>query len=981
MSAWFKPDFETLKSLLIEPGDLVEGELRFRVAGSDTLPRDAVVVVDPVLEPGARMRRVAAQFKMSDLGEDKVLRVRVPGAFVVAAQHGFTVSVRGAGAGVLDVGSENARGINAPQFAAFLKARPNERIFPAGVVPREGVYTVARDGNFYYGGERLRLWGIAMTARPNPEIAGRLRRIGFNSARLWGPDAGAFYEGNAATGLPREGTAGDGSRADQFHRLFAAMREEGIFFSFTSLMDSAPIHTEDDSWLRGEGAGDADWEAWREAWNTKDLNRVIRTFGASFDDRLMAARKRHITNILTFRNPYTGKTYGEEEAIAIFELNNEQTHVMRMLENGFDNWPEYFLAKYRARWNAWLRAKYGDAPGALVAAWGALLPGESAADGSVALQPTLARRGEFPAARAADFIQFNCGEVIGYYKELEAFARTHGACVAVAPFSYDTQYRPALHWLHTIAAGDVSNFGMYFWTLTSALSAPPAMYNMDSLTVKGKPTVIYETNVGRPNPFRAEAPLRIAAFASHQDWDAVYWHFYSGITGRPDVPDEQYLAAPVKYGRPGFYWSSVEFETDALLQSAISVAGRIFTGRLLPPAPSPALYTVARDSLYSYDNFHGINTTRAAFAQGAQFEFRPDLPGKTQITGADPAQLERRLTGAVASGEHIVWDWPNSRLIIDAPGVKAYIGKPAGNYRFGDGIAFDTKEGEFIALALASSDAAPLAATRAPAYLAALNDAQNTGFAIDNREVLRPGGIFTAPDQISGAIRNHGRAPVLYTPAPFEIHWPRKPDNIRATRYDFALRPNVRPEQTWLTLLDLKFTAQIVATPKTTLEVSFEEVQKSGSSEVQNAENLKSQISNLKSFNPLPGLCWADGYHQSHQILRDGPLIITSITPEDNSNRAAKTITLFNAELYPGSAADIEIAFADNKMTRITLAFSRPLPLTELLARLEKDFGAPTKKDIADAAYNTTTVAWGDAVELKEAQGVQTVIFNNRQSR
>ena len=991
MDAVFLPNNEVLATMLIAQDDARGGELRFRNSGANSLAKDAVVEVYPLRveaealrsrapEAGRDFGVLAGSMKVADLPQDKVFKIPVSlAAMQAAGNNGFLVRVANAGNGEMVVGSDGAGGDNTPKFFVSLRAYPNEDLFAQTIRPRPGVYTGIKDGKLEYGGERLRLWGVAMRSR-NPELATRLRRLGFNAARMWGPPiANDFYDKDSTTGLPAEHKPGSGS--DVFHRAFAEMSKEGIFINFTSLMDSTPISTADESWLKAEGPAN-DWAAWCEAWNT-NKNAVLKNFGWAFDGRLLAARKRHITNILTFKNPYTGKTYAEDETIFLFELNNEQEHVRRMLEKGFDDWPEYFKAKYRAQWNEWLRKKY---PGGV--AW-ELAEGESLEKNSVALEPIVGRRNQYPVARAGDFIEFVLEHNIAAHKSLEAFCRTHGPCVAAVPFSYDTQYKPSTHWLHTVASGDVANFGMYFWGLTSTLSAPPSMYVMDSHTVKGKPTIIYETNVCRPNPTRAEGPFRVAALASHQDWDVVFWHYYMGINFFPDVPEEQYLAVAQQYMNPNFYWTAVEFEKDPILQSAISVAGQIFLRNLLPAAKNPVVYTVPADSLYSYETFNGINTTRATFEHGAVFDLRPDLPGKTTIAGADPEVLSQRLTAAVSSGDHILWDWPNSRLLIDAPSVKVYVGRPSGFYQFKDGITLNTHaavdENSFIAIALVSSDNLPLLETRAPVYFTAINDAQNTGFKMNTAEITRPNGLHIGPDLQAKHITNHGRAPLVYTPAPFELLWPKNWTGTAAT-YDFAFRKtNTAPlaanrlqrdgPPPWLTLLNITATGAAQQPPATTLAPAMQTaVAQSSQSSQASQSSQPNQI-----YNPLPRLSWTDSYFESHKLLRDGALIITSISPEDTTQKPEKSLTLFNAEAIPETAADIEVNFVQDKMTRITFTFTRPLGLTAILAHLETKLGPPAQRVIADAAHQTTTVTWpkkaGLSAEFKEAQGVQTIVF------
>ena len=1028
--ALFRPDAEIIGSLLISPEDLLGVTLSARLVGEKhdmaALNDESAIVAYPALADAEAFRlrtpvagkdyaaAPVARAKILDIRSGKWLVLKLPADAVrknlLSGNKGFILKAEGIGGGFVAFGTDQARGANAPLSGVSLRARPYENLFTAPVRSKPGVFNKLVDGNFMYGGERLRLWGVTMTPRPNPEIATRLRRIGFNAARLWGPDVNTFYDAASGTngGIPRAASKGDGTRADEFHRLFAEMKKEGMFVDFTSLMDSAPVNTSDDSWLKPLGGGDADWDAWREAWDTKNLHRVVRSFGACFDERIMAARKKHIANVLAFRNPYTGVKYGEEECIALHELDNEQAIYMRLMENGFGAWPEYFLAKYRAKWNAWLAAKYGAGAGgmtALKAAWGALDDGESLANGAIAgtvkLEPVLASRAKYPAARAADFIEFNCATIRLHYKELEAYARSQapkGAGANVVPFSYDTQFRPSSQWIHTTTAGDIANFGMYFWTLSSALTAPPSMYTMDSHTVKDKATVIYETNVGRPNPFRAEAPLRIAAFAAHQDWDAVFWHFYYGITdANRTVPEEQYIANPIKQPNRGHYWSAVEFETDGLLQSALTLAGRMFVNGMLAPAKKPVEYVVGRGSLHSFDTFNGINTSRAAFEHGASFVFQPDKPGGIDIIGADPATLQGPVIGAIKSGDHTIWDWENGRLIIDAPTVKAYVGKPLGSYKFRDGIAVKfaaknpagkdaEKDADFICFTLISADGKPLLESKR-AYLSAVDNALNTGFKMNAGALYRPNGMFTPPNEQANAIIDTGRSPVHYTPIDYELHWPRAWTGA-ASSYDFALRKTAerklasnthahRGAPPWMTVLDIATQGAAASTPATTTPISA-----GASASADGASTAAGAAGAIAHWNPLPNVNWGDGYFRTHLLLRDGSFLRTSISPEDTTAKTEKTITLTEATLFEGTTADVLIVFTDDKMTSINMNFTRPLALPELIKLLESKYGASKQKTIAASADKTSTITWepaaGFRVIITETQGVQAIAFTRK---
>ena len=77
-------------------------------------------------------------------------------------------------------------------------------------------------------------------------------------------------------------------------------------------------------------------------------------------------------DLLTHVNPYTSNPYTSEPGIAVIELNNEDTAL-----RGWDRYaalPKEFSDPLRARWNTWLKARYGSTA-KLQAAWGGGLTG------------------------------------------------------------------------------------------------------------------------------------------------------------------------------------------------------------------------------------------------------------------------------------------------------------------------------------------------------------------------------------------------------------------------------------------------------------------------------------------------------------------------------------------------------------------------------------------------------------------------------
>ena len=412
----------------------------------------------------------------------------------------FTISLSGCAAGCPGGAgwSEEKR----PSFSVDLPESRHAELFDYPRI-RPGVYTTVKEGHLF-------LWRPAVTFVGNarPRQSGTTAGDGFQRvpplAHAW---TKAYTEADAAKGeFPAE-IKGDDSELDKFDRTFAGLKAQGFYIMATPLMGMMPVKllVADGSFVSG---GD-DWEQWKQAVQAKGGSWSRYSF---VDERLEKARKQHARNVLNHVNPYTGKRYGEDEAIAIWELDNECGFANKMLsDDEYDRWPDYFKNKLQVRWNDWLRKQYKSDEG-LIKAWGKFNAGESF--GSIKLGPDLKSADQFPKARGNDFVHFILDVTDEHYQDLRGFCRSQmpaGVGASVAPYSFDTQYRPSLPWAFASTRGDVSNFGMYFWGLTSTLTTPPSAYVMDSNTVEGKPTVIYETNQSRPDPYRAEYPYKLAA--------------------------------------------------------------------------------------------------------------------------------------------------------------------------------------------------------------------------------------------------------------------------------------------------------------------------------------------------------------------------------------------------------------------------------------------------------------------------------------
>ena len=93
-----------------------------------------------------------------------------------------------------------------------------------------------------------------------------------------------------------------------------------------------------------------------------------------------------VVNLLKHENPYTGKTYAEDPALAYIEMQNEDDIFFFTTAGVYDRYPTY-KKNLMERYARWLGEKYKDQAG-LRAAWArALRADETLAAQNVALQP------------------------------------------------------------------------------------------------------------------------------------------------------------------------------------------------------------------------------------------------------------------------------------------------------------------------------------------------------------------------------------------------------------------------------------------------------------------------------------------------------------------------------------------------------------------------------------------------------------------
>ena len=219
---------------------------------------------------------------------------------------------------------------------------------PAG---KDGFVRIV-NGHFATDKGRIRFWGTNTCFDANfhdkataDHMADRLARFGTNCVRLHHMDMHNIWGGwNAKTQMTF-----DPIELDKLDYYVAALKKRGIYINLN--LHVSRLLDERDGFPGHEGRTSFD----------KGIDNYYRP--------LIDANKKYARDLLEHVNPYTGKAYKDEPAVAMIEINNENSILCTWgAWGGLHDIQDPFLAELRRQWNAWLIEKYKD-DAALRTAW------------------------------------------------------------------------------------------------------------------------------------------------------------------------------------------------------------------------------------------------------------------------------------------------------------------------------------------------------------------------------------------------------------------------------------------------------------------------------------------------------------------------------------------------------------------------------------------------------------------------------------
>ncbi len=435
----------------------------------------------------------------------------------------------------------------------------------AGPAGAHGFVTV-RDGHFTFeDGTPARFWGVNLVnaiCSPSKEEADTLARsladAGFNMVRLHHCDS-AF----AKITLPRrspEDPPFEPVRLDQFDYLVSRLEAEGIYL-FLEVATQVRF-------FPGDGVSGS-------LGNIPNGHKLVSMFEPTWREAYLNWTRTWLGR----ENPYTGRRYADDPAVAVVELSNEHSLTVSWPGGQLERLPAEHRATLDALWNQFLAERY-DSAEALERAWtGSVNPGLASGEtfGAVTRQPYARTLFEaWPRQRREDLAAFYSGLEQAFYADVASVVRDElGFRVPLTPtIAFD---RPVLaevvdqyDFADTHIAWDNPGAGQRLHDL-SLIAHPRTESGLARLGSAhlGKPFCVSELSQASPNRNSQEAPLLWAALASRQDWDCLIWFAY---TNGPYDPAPIRVDAPMALRGATTTWAQMPVASALFRSGAIAPA-------------------------------------------------------------------------------------------------------------------------------------------------------------------------------------------------------------------------------------------------------------------------------------------------------------------------------------------------------------------------------------------------------------------------
>lgn len=548
-------------------------------------------------------------------------------------------------------------------------------------------FIAAKDGRFVYGqsGEAIRFWAVnGPAAKSREEMrreARQLAKYGVNLVRLHTP----LFDKRGEV---------DPKKIQRAFDVVDAMKEQGIYTHFSIYF---PL------WF--DPPADLDW---LQGYDGKSHAFATLYFNPKFHEKYRSWWK----SLLTTPSPNTGRRLIDEPAVFGAELINEDSLFFWTFSD--KNIPDPQLRILEEQFGSWLQKKYGNLDKALAAWNGPKLKRDVPLDGRVAFR-TLWDISHSRGLRDQDTTRFLFETQQRFYQQSYEYLRELGFKGLITASNWSTaspEYFGPLEKL-SYATGDFIDRHGYFgcrnqgqfseWSIRdghtfadrSALrfeseeSGKPASFVhpvMDP-SYDNKPSMISETTWTRPNRYRGEAPLYLAAFAALQDSDCIVHFAKDGIdwSVKPNYFMQPWtLTAPTQFGQ--FPAAALLYRRGLVKPGEVMAEVTLGVEDLLKLQGTPLPQDAALDELRLKDVptgsnltpgqrihplIHYVGQTRVAFASAKTK--RTSEPVGVKLKSLE-SYIDLDSKRVRSSSGQLQLDWGQGILTIDAPAAQGASG-------------------------------------------------------------------------------------------------------------------------------------------------------------------------------------------------------------------------------------------------------------------------------------------------------------------
>ncbi len=588
---------------------------------------------------------------------------------------------------------------------------------------QSGFVRLSADKNDFMRGDGvpLRFWAVNFDFGRNPSLeslshtARFLAKRGVNLVRVGEPV-------NSRAKNPRL-TDTDPKVIDQAWRIVAAMKKQGIYTVINPYWAAALKHVPA-SWGLG---------GWPENVSPQGL--------LFFNSKLQQGYKAWLKDLLVRRNPYTGIPLAQDPAVAVIEIQNEDS-LLFWTEQGIKGQQ---LALLGQQFGDWLKRKYGSLDAAQRAWNGQSMPEDNLARGVLGIhivwQFTQPHTGGLKK-RLDDQLEFFGETMYRFNAEIARYLREELGCKQLINANNwrtadSIRLNDVERWSYT--ANDVLAVNSYFnpvhlgpdrgWRINpgdrfenqSVLVNPRAL----PLTLKqviGYPIIITETHWQPPAGYQSEAPFLSAAYQSLTGVDVAMWfttkeNEWSNRDNAPWDSASRYkyaIATPMMLG---------QFPAAALLFRRGDVSlGRpaVVEHRSLEQLWGRVPPIIAEDARYDPNRDLGDTARQANLARGVDpLAF---LVGPVQVVyDSDPAKttvadlsryIDHEKKVIRSNTGQLVWDYGRGVCTLDAPRAQGVTGflRPVSPIKLSD-VTIQS-ENPYATVLVVSLDDQPLASSR-----------------------------------------------------------------------------------------------------------------------------------------------------------------------------------------------------------------------------------------------------------------------------